>query len=102
METAAATGHAGGWFLWSLVSAGEFLVVWIATVATWRSAQRGPIGGAHYGLVAIGLAFVFVGVQLVVTIGWTGWTALAGLGLAPSPALVILDRVIRYSYWVLG
>jgi hypothetical protein len=39
----------------------------------------------------------FVGVQLVLTIGWTGWTALAGLGLAPAPAALVLDWLIRHT-----
>jgi hypothetical protein len=102
LEAAASVGHAGGWLLWSIVSAGELLIAWIATVATWRSAWRGPAGTGRYGFLAIGFALLFVGAQLVLTIGWTGWAAVAGLGLAPSPGFVLLDQVIRYSSAISG
>jgi hypothetical protein len=95
LEIAAAAGGASGWVAWVLVGAGELLCAWVAAVATWRSARRGRPGGRRYGAMAVGLALIFVGVQLALTIAWTGWTALAGLGLAPAPATLALDRLIR-------
>jgi hypothetical protein len=90
-----AMGGATGWICWLSVNAGELLFVWVATVATWRSARRGRPDGRRYGLISVGLALFFVGAQLALTIGWTGWTAGAALGLAPEPAVVALDWLIR-------
>jgi hypothetical protein len=89
-----AMGSATGWVCWLVVNAGELLFAWIATVATWRSARRGRPDGRRYGLVSVGLALLFVGAQLALTIGWTGWTAAAALGLAQEPAAVALDWLI--------
>jgi hypothetical protein len=94
----AATGAMGsttGWVCWLTVSAGELLFAWIAAVATWRSARRGRSDGRRYGPISVSLALIFVGAQLVLTIGWTGWTAGAALGWAPEPAAVALNWLIR-------
>ena len=85
-----------------MVSVGEILVALIAVVATWRSVERDRAGAGRYGFFAIGLALIFVGVQAVLTVLWTGWAALAGLGLAPSPGLAVLDQLLRYSSAVFG
>jgi len=94
LATVAALGSTPGWFVWSAVSAAELLVAWIAAVATWRSVSRGIQGNVRYGFVAIGFALLFVGAQLVLTIAWIGWTALAGLELVASPVAVLLDGLI--------
>jgi len=43
----------------------RFLVAWVATVATWRSARHAPAG--RYGRLAVSLAFSFVAAQLLLT-----------------------------------
>ena len=96
-EAGASAGGAGGWISWVVVSAGELLLVWVAAVAAWRSARRGRLDGRRYGPIAVGFALTFVGIQLALTIGWTGWTALAGFGLAPEPAAFALHRLIQYA-----
>jgi hypothetical protein len=99
-----AIGGETGWVCWLAVSAGELLFVWIATVATWRSARRGRPDGRRYGPISVSLALLFVGAQLALTVGWTGWTAGAALGLAPEPGAIALNWLIqadtRGSAWI--
>lgn len=101
LEAAPAARHVG-WLLWVAVSAGELLVAWVATVATWRSAQRDRRSGCRYGPIALALALSFVGVQLALTVIWIGWTGLARVRLAPRPAALLLNWIVRHSPAIMG
>jgi hypothetical protein len=66
LSIAAFAGGAIGWLSYLTGGAGELAFAWVSIVATWRAARRGRPGGA-YRPIAVGLAFAFVGVQLVLT-----------------------------------
>ena len=85
LSISAFTGGAIGWLLYIAGGAGELAFAWVSIVATWRAAHRGRPGGGAYRPVMVGLAFAFVGIQLVLTAAWTGWSGLAELGVAPEP-----------------
>jgi hypothetical protein len=86
LSISAFTGGAIGWLLYIAGGAGELAFAWVSIVATWRAAHRGRPGGGAYRSMMVGLAFVFVGIQLVLTAAWTGWSDLAELGVAPEPS----------------
>ncbi len=90
LDFSASAGGATGWIFYIAVALGELTFAWVSSVATWRAAQRGRANGRRYGSVAIGLALAFVGLQLVFTAAWTGWSGLAGLGFVPEPGNVLL------------
>lgn len=95
VEVTGARGGAVAWACWLIVSGGEVLFAWVAALATWRAARRGRPDGRRYRTIPVGLALVFVGTQLALMIGWTGWTAGAALGMTPEPAAVGLNWLIR-------
>lgn len=86
LSVSAAVGGAIGWLSYVAGGTSELAFAWVSIVATCRAARRGrPGGGRAYGSLAVGLAFAFVGMQFVLIAGWTGWSGLAELGVAPEP-----------------
>jgi hypothetical protein len=94
ISISAFTGGAIGWLLYIAGGAGELAFAWVSIVATWRAAHRGRPGGGAYRPMMVGLAFAFVGIQLVLTAAWTGWSGLAELGVAPEPGDILFRTVM--------
>jgi hypothetical protein len=87
-------GGAPGWLSYIAGGSGQLAFAWISIVATWRAAQKGRPGGRPYGLIAVGLAFAFVGIQFVLTAAWTGWSGLGELGVAATPGDILSRALI--------
>jgi hypothetical protein len=67
---------------WPMLKIKEFKEL---SVATPTACALGPrTQGRPYGPMAVGLAFVFVGIQFLLITAWTGWSGLAELGSPPS------------------
>ena len=82
-----------GWFGFALVALAELAFAIVCAVAVWR-AKRGW-HRAPYPAFAVALALLLVWSQLVFTLGWIGWSAVAGFGFVPAPMDTITNDLLQ-------